>query len=469
MIQRDHDGVRWELQPDFAPLLDEVLKAPGDLIKESPVKQVTLHRAGGNGFFVKRYLHAAVPLRPLKFFFKSTQAQQEWELARQLEERGIPIVRHVALGERRTWTGVHESILITEGFDGVPLNEAPDVDPAIVLKFVEQMHERGVLQMDLHPANLLLRREPFELRLVDLHGAIVKPHLGRNERRQNLAILRSYLAIDVEPEIQRLSVVLRREHLYQRSRRCLRHNRDFAPLDVGGLKWQVRPALLNTAVHRILAAPDEFLARPAKLMKGGRSATVAGGDGFVLKRYNLRRVSRLFKDLFRSSPAFDCFRKAYHLELAGIRTARPVATTERRVLRFLIRSYFLMEEIPGAVSLEDRMKSGSISPEVIGSTAKLIGRLHGEGLSHRDLKTSNIIFDAEGRPYLIDLDGLAYCGEVPKARARADLERMVRSVEQWIRIDRRQRWRFLRWYWRGRRSSAGIRREPDGAPVDAGS
>jgi len=469
VIQRDHDGVRWELQTDFAPLLDEVLKAPGKLIKESPVKRVTLHETGGKKFYVKRYLHAAVPLRPLKFLFKSTQAQQEWELARQMEERGIPIVRHVALGERRIWSGVRESILITEGFDGVPLNEAPDVDPAIVLKFVERMHERGVLQMDLHPANLLLCQEPFQLRLVDLHGAIVKPRLGRDECLRNLAILRGYLAIEVSPEIQRLSVAIRREHLYQRSRRCLRHNRDFAPLGVGGLKWQVRPSMLNAAARRILAAPDEFLARPAKLLKGGRSATVAGGEGFVMKRYNLRRVSRLFKDLFRTSPAFDSFRKAYHLELAGIQTARPVAATERRVLRFLIGSYFLMEEIPGAVSLEDRMKSGSISPEVIGSTAKLIGRLHGDGLSHRDLKASNIIFDTSDRPHLIDLDGLAYCGEVPKARVRADLERMVRSVEQWIRIDRRQRWHFLRWYWRSRRSSPEILREPDGLSVEARS
>ena len=124
------------------------------------------------------------------------------------------------------------------------------------------------------------------------------------------------------------------------------------------------------------------------------------------------------------------------------------------------------EEIPGAVSLEDRIKSGSISPEICQSTAKLIGRLHGEGLSHRDLKASNIIFDAEGRPYLIDLDGLAYCGEVPKARARADLERMVRSVEQRIRIDRRQRMLFLRGYWRSRRSTPGIPREPAALPPE---
>ena len=120
--------------------------------------------------------------------------------------------------------------------------------------------------------------------------------------------------------------------------------------------WQVRFELLSDSARQIIESPNQMLDGSVKLLKDGRSATVGARDGFVLKRYNFRRVSRLFKDLFRTSPAFDSFRKAYHLELAGIRTARPVAAAERRVLRFLIRSYFLMEEIPGAVSLEERMK-----------------------------------------------------------------------------------------------------------------
>ena len=34
VIQREHDGIRWELQPDFAPLLDELLKSSGETVKE---------------------------------------------------------------------------------------------------------------------------------------------------------------------------------------------------------------------------------------------------------------------------------------------------------------------------------------------------------------------------------------------------------------------------------------------------
>src|SRR4030095_10465288 len=108
-------------------------------------------------FFVKRYRHAAVPLRPLKFFFKASQARQEWRLAQAVEVRGIPIVRHVALGEHRTLAGLQESVLITEGFPGVPANEARGLKDEEVIAFVERMAKAGVMHQDFHPANLLIR------------------------------------------------------------------------------------------------------------------------------------------------------------------------------------------------------------------------------------------------------------------------------------------------------------------------
>src|SRR2546422_450642 len=77
VIQREHAGVSWLLQPDFAPLLDPLLRSPGQMVKESLVKQVTRHRLGDRTFYVKRYLHHAVPLRPLKFLLKRSQAQRE--------------------------------------------------------------------------------------------------------------------------------------------------------------------------------------------------------------------------------------------------------------------------------------------------------------------------------------------------------------------------------------------------------
>lgn len=452
VIQRENDGVRWELQPDFAPFLDALLKSPGQTVKESPVKSVTRHQVDGRTFYLKRYLHHAVPLRPLKFFFKPTQARQEWQLAQQLEARMIPVVRHVALGERRSWRGIEESILITEGFDGVEVDQAKDIDPETILKFVETMHERGVVQEDLHLANLLVSTEPFELRLVDLHGTRVSEQPSLADRQKNLALLRVFLPIRVPPEIEAQSRELRKRLLHERSRRCLRSNRDFARQRHGGLKWQARLEFLSDDAQPVLAAPDEFLTSRATPLKTGQSSTVGKADGLVLKRYNLRKAANLLKDLFRASKARRGFRKAYHLELTGIPTARAIATANRRVFGFPTRSYLLMEEIPDATDLTRYFRAGGqADTALVRQAAQLIARLHDEGFTHRDLKESNLVIGGEGQLYLIDLDGMTFVQNVPDARAAADLERLARGVAKFPAVTPQDRSRFYRTYLRTRR------------------
>ena len=451
VIQRENDGVRWELQPDFAPLLDELLQSPGETVKESPVKRVTRHQLGAKTFYIKRYFHHAVPLRPLKFFFKATQARQEWDLAQQLEAREIPIVHHVALGERRNWAGTQESILITEGFDGVQLNEAPGVDPSVVLKFVERMHDQGVMQQDLHPGNILVGRNLSVLRLVDLHGTLVKPRLSREERQGNLAMLRVYLPIPVPDEIVQLSRQLRRNLLFQRSKRCLWHNREFASEQHGALKWHVRLPLVSESVRRVLAGPDEFLESRAQILKPGRTSTVGKADGLVLKRFNFRKIENLVKDLFRPSRARRAFRAAYHLELAGLPTARGIAVANQRTGGLLLRSYLLMEEIAGAIDLGTYLRT---NPEpkltLARQTGRLIARLHEEGFSHRDLKETNLVIGDDGILYLLDLDGLSFLHDVSEDRCAADLARLADGVVKYPAVKARHRIAFLRAYCRAR-------------------
>jgi tRNA A-37 threonylcarbamoyl transferase component Bud32 len=460
VIQREHDGVRWELQPDFAPLLEALLKTPGETVKESRVKRVSRHQLGGQSFYIKRYFHHAVPLRPLKFFFKATQARQEWTLAQQLEARRIPIVRHVALGERRTWSGVQESLIITEGFEGAQADEAPGVDPLAVLRFVEFMHEQGVVQEDLHLANLLVRQQPLELRLVDLHGARVRPRLSGDERRRNLALLRIFLPVPVPRDIEVRSRELRKRMLHSRSWRCLRNNREFAAQRHGGLMWRVRLPFVNEAVRRVLDAPDAFLNGRATMLKAGRTSTVGKADGLVLKRFNFRKVENLFKDLFRPSRARRAFRKAYHLELAGVPTARPIAAAQRRVCGILLRSYLLMEEIAGAVNLSAWLRSGPVpEPALVRQAAQLVARLHDEGFSHRDLKLSNLALGADGRLCVLDLDGLQFQLVVPDNRIAADLERLDRAARKFPVVTAAHRRLFLRAYCKARRLTAVPRRE----------
>lgn len=417
----------WELDPDFAPLLDEVLAAPARIVKESRAKLVTEHRAAGRSFFVKRYRHDSVPFRPLKFFFKPSQARQEWSLAEKVASRGIPTVRHVGLGQRWSIGGLRESVLITEGFDGAPANEVGGFNLCELTAFVERMARAGIVQDDLHPANLLVRTEPFEVRLVDLHGTRVF-HPGSERERQSaeqrmLALLRMSLPIDVPAHIEALARTLRKEALRKRARRCLKVNRDFSVRRAGGLRWHLRTKFLRRAGN-VMADPDRFI-EGARPLKRGRSATVASDHGLVLKRYNFKKPLNALKDLFRGSRARRGFVKGHHLELCGIATARLIAAADHRRFGLPVRSYLLMEEIPGATDAAHWTGDPRVAARAIGA---LLARLHHEGFVHRDLKETNILFDPAGIPHLIDLDGLKFVFDVTPEDAAVDLERFARGM-----------------------------------------
>ncbi len=412
MIRLKKNGVRWELAEELP--LDALLADAGTTIKESNVKLVSRHDVAGKVYYVKCYRHAGAALRPLKFFFKPSQARQEWTIAQRIQ---VPIVRHLALGERWSAAGLQESILITEGFDGHVPGEA---DASRVLAFVRQLHERGVLQRDLHPENILVNSR--EVRLVDLHGTVLKTPTDE-EISDNLARLRLFLPIPVTPEIEQRSAEFGRQFFAQRARRCLKRNREFDRQD----GWFIRKPVWKDA----LRDPEAFLRR-ARILKQGRTSIVSAADGFVMKQYNLRRPSRLLKDLFRRSRAVNAYLKAYHLELASIPTARPVAAGEKRICGFLLRSYFVMEELKNVRDVSQWPGNRRQTARRVG---ELIARLHEAGFSHRDLKESNIVLDPDGRPALLDLEGLKFDGCVSPRRAAADLKRLAR-IPQAGRMER---------------------------------
>jgi tRNA A-37 threonylcarbamoyl transferase component Bud32 len=456
VIRLERDGFRWELASEVEPCLTQLLSEPGALVKEAPAKRVSRHEAGGRVYYVKRYRHDAMPLRPLKFFIKSSPARKEWEVASKLEALGVPAVRHVAHGERWDWRGLRESILITEGFHGRPLDEIPGLAPEAVLSFVTRLHDCGVLHADLHSGNILASTEPLEFRLLDLDKTRVQAPLTAVEREDNLAFLAISFPLPLTGRAAKRRSELRRQLFHERSRRCLRHNREFAPQRRGRLCWRVRLPLLTPAVARVLADPDDFLRARARILKPGSTTTVGVADGLVLKRFNFRKLLNLGKDLLRRSRASRAFRKSYHLELAGIPTARVVAVADRRIAGFLACSYQVMEEIPGAITLQKFIRSGGkLDSRLIRETATLVARLHDEGFTHRDLNERNLVLDANGAVFLIDLDALEF---TQHADAALDLGRLARDVLKHASVTRSHRQAFLRHYCRLR----GLRRVPRG-------
>ena len=351
MTQTTLHDFRWQLADDFAPLLEELLRArPITVVKDDRAKFVARYEIHGRAFYVKRYRHGAFPLRPVKFIFKRSQAAQEWRLAEALEKRGIPAVRHLALGERWTARGLIESVLITEAFDGVPVERRHEKFFPNLLALVDQMAHAQVAHDDFHPANLLLHETTGEIRLIDLYGARLAVTEPEEQIRDSLlAQLGISLPLPVSAGATRRAHDLRKQKLAARARRCLKSNRDFTRRPFGKFTWQFRRVALTPEVEAVLRDPDAFLAR-ARVLKNGRSSTVGASQGLVLKRHNFKKPLNLLKDLGRGSRGRRDYLKGYHLELCGIPTARVLATSDHRVLGFSPRSFVLMEEIPHATN-----------------------------------------------------------------------------------------------------------------------
>lgn len=90
------------------------------------------------------------------------------------------------------------------------------------------------------------------------------------------------------------------------------------------------------------------------------------------------------------------------------------------------RAWILMERLVEVTSLAE-LATGSQGADVWGETGRLVARFHRAGLDHADLNAHNILFDASGKGWIIDLDRGQL--RIPETRWReGNLARLKRSL-----------------------------------------
>jgi hypothetical protein len=126
-------------------------------------------------FIIKRYENKTLPGR-LKTLVRPSKAREELEAACGVSQRGIPTPVPLAIGERKRWGMVHESLVILEKLqDGQDLNRfflvsdipgTSDRDGAEKWKIIKalgvlarRVNEAGVHQSDFALNNFLLERD----------------------------------------------------------------------------------------------------------------------------------------------------------------------------------------------------------------------------------------------------------------------------------------------------------------------
>ena len=187
--------------------------------------------------------------------------------------------------------------------------------------------------------------------------------------------------------------------------------------------------------------PEHWGERARRVGSGGRGGAWfvdADGCALVLRRY-LRGgwAARLSRDgyAWRGESQVRSFAE-YHLLRAlrqrGLAVPAPHAACYWRRGR-VYRAAILVERIAGARSLADlAVEQGSAAPWA--ATGHLVAAFHHAGLDHADLNAHNVLFDAGGAGWLIDLDR-GRLRRPARGWREGNLARLLRSLRK-LRGDR---------------------------------
>ncbi len=158
-----------------------------------------------------------------------------------------------------------------------------------------------------------------------------------------------------------------------------------------------------------------------------------GGQAMVLKHYYRGGLmGRFNKDLYLREPvnhsrAMREFQLLLWMRQHGLPTPSPIAAQFVPV-GFWYRADLIMERIPNACTLADRLQNITFSKQDWLRIGAVIGEMHALGVDHTDLNCRNILVDTQMKVWLIDFD---------KCRRRAigawqqrNLARLRRSLDK---------------------------------------
>ncbi|MCD9087890.1 3-deoxy-D-manno-octulosonic acid kinase [Stenotrophomonas sp. SY1] len=183
-----------------------------------------------------------------------------------------------------------------------------------------------------------------------------------------------------------------------------------------------------------LFSPAQWEDKARPVGEGGRGGAwfVDAPFGHCVLRHYLRGgvAAKLSRDryVWRSSErtrSFAEFRLMRELIALKLPVPRPLAAFYMRD-GLSYRAAILMERLEDVRSLADRaLVAGRGAPWE--EAGRLIARFHRAGLDHADLNAHNILFDANGRGWLIDFDRGVM--RIPATRWRErNLKRLLRSL-----------------------------------------
>jgi tRNA A-37 threonylcarbamoyl transferase component Bud32 len=491
-------GVRWHLtpaassviSPDDLRLSEHVKSGRAVVVKHGEHRTVyRVPLAGGHVYWKHCRLNG--PRAWFRDLFRGPKARLEFDRLRELSARGIATIEPLAWG-RIEAPSPRGSFLITRALDdAIPLDDylinhpprTPSIRRSLTLalgRYVAALHAAGVCHPDFHPGNLLIREDGGSSRfyLIDVHDVQLGPPLSLQARRGNLILLSRWFRLRVERtdrmrfwlayaganapryearELERLSARSILDLMQSRDRRCLRENRHFrrvrGPAAAGFAVRELDQALASTLTRD----PDgPFRDAASKLLKDSRSSTVCalevpsptGPRAMIYKRFKVTRWFDPLINCIRPSPALRSWSSGHAFLDRALPTPRPWLMLHRRRFGLPTVGYLLCDQVVGAEHLNDFVatidRHGLL--QITERLAQWVRRMHERGVTHRDLKAPNILFDRGGECRFIDLAGVRTRRHVTERARIRDLMRLNASFVASMTVTRSMRLRFLRTY-----------------------
>jgi len=400
----------------------------------------------------------------------SRRLKREWQGLLRLRERGVPAPRPLFYG--RTQDG--RLAIAIEKISNCPtlrdLFAAADKDQKIdlLLKLARQLalqHQKGIKQEDLHLDNFMLAGD--RIYVLDPGQIRFSPGpLDRKKSTSQLALLARYLPAEDNRAISRLC----REYFAQRGwnleegdeqnihryielhtrrtirrtlRKCLRTSKRQLRIRTGPYLAVFKREFCATADPGQLIKQIDDLMGKGQILKNGNTCFISrltwNSRDVVIKRYNHKGIFHSLRHTIKRSRARHGWLHAHRLEVLDIPTPKPMAYIELRRGPLVWTSYLLTEYVEGR-KLYYYLRDNKISQaERLAATKRilqLIAKLGKYGITHGDLKPSNILITQNG-PVLTDLDSMQahksrwFC----KLRWAADAASIDRLNEQFVHTE----------------------------------
>lgn len=483
VVSEDRDRVRREI----LPLLFHEEGASGlEVLKQTATRRMLRGRLeqGAPSFLVKVF-RAPRMVDLLVSIFRVPRSRKEARISEELTRRSIPCPEFIASGILRSRGMVREDYALAWEIPGacpvLSWVQARLVDRRVDLRekvevvngfgrFVRLLHDQGVYSSDFHQGNIVLSlppQGPPRFHLVDLHSLVLLPRpLDWAQRVATLAqlndfrlppphrlrFLKAYLGPGEKRERKEFSRAIGQASLGQwkalwqrRKLRCLEAGKGVHEFRLG--EWHglvengYRPEIL---LRLVTSEGPSAPAEEVETIKEGTRALILRGvyqdqqkrAPVVIKRFREEGKGRVCAWL-RCARAKRAWINSHNLVMRGIATPPPLAFGEKRGGLGVRESFLATEEVVGAEAadrfLAERVKTlpeaqqQEMRKQFAGSLGALIRWMHQSGISHGDLKASNILvaLGAEGvKLWVVDLDGVKTRRQVRERDVAKDLGRV---------------------------------------------